>query len=221
MANAVIFDIDGTLVDSVDLHAEAWRRGFEAFGKHIPFEALRAQIGKGADQLLPCFLTADEIEDFGAALQAYRNDLFRREYLSRVLPFPGVRHLFQRLRADGKRVALASSAKKDEIVAYQKIADIEDLVNVTTSADDVERSKPHPDIFQIALRRLALSPAEAVVVGDTSYDAEAASRAGIGGTIGLLCGGASPERLREAGCREIYGNPADLLDHVSDSLLAR
>jgi phosphoglycolate phosphatase-like HAD superfamily hydrolase len=93
-------------------------------------------------------------------------------------------------------------------------------VNVTTSADDVERSKPHPDIFQIALRRLALPASEAVVVGDTSYDAEAACRAGIEGTIGLLCGGASPERLREAGCREIYGNPADLLDHVSESLLA-
>src|ERR671923_1161239 len=128
MIEAVIFDIDGTIVDSVDLHAKSWQVAFEKFGKNISFEAIRRQIGKGADQLLPVFFSQQELDAFGEELDKYRGELFKREYLPRVKAFPRVRELFERIRRDGKRIALASSAKEDELKVYKKIADIEGLV---------------------------------------------------------------------------------------------
>ena len=110
MPKAVIFDIDGTLVDSVDQHARAWQEAFRHFGREVPFAEVRHQIGKGGDQLLPVFFTKEELAEFGAELEKYRGDLFKREYLPRVRPFPKVRELFERICADGKQIALASSA---------------------------------------------------------------------------------------------------------------
>ena len=150
MISAVIFDIDGTLVDSVDLHAEAWRVSFARFGKKVTFAEVRRQIGKGGDQLMPVFLSRQELEDFGDELEQYRSDLYKKEFLPRVKPFPCVRQLFERIRQDDKRIALASSAKGNELKTYKSIADIEDLVETETSSDDAEKSKPYPDIFQAA-----------------------------------------------------------------------
>ena len=116
---AVIFDIDGTLVDSVDLHAEAWRIAFKKFGKDVEFHAVRSQIGKGADQLLPVFLAPAELAQFGQALDEYRSNLYKKDYLPKVKPFPKVRELFRRILQDGKRIALASSAKGDEHKTYK------------------------------------------------------------------------------------------------------
>jgi len=219
---AVIFDVDGTLVDSVDLHAASWQQAFAKFtGRQIPFERIRGQIGKGSDQLMPVFLSREEIDRFGEQLEQYRGELFRREYLPRVRPFPGARGLFQRIHADGKRTALASSAKKDDLDAYERIADIADLIDTETSADDVEKSKPHPDVFQVALDRLGdVAPSEAIAVGDTPYDVEAAGRAGIA-TIAVLCGGFPESDLRAAGCIAVYRDPADLLARYDESPLAR
>ena len=208
---AVIFDVDGTLVDSVDLHGEAWRVAFEKFGKTIPFHQVRRQIGKGSDQLLPVFFSKEELSRFGEELDDYRSDLFKKEYLPRVVGFPKVRELFQRIKNDGKEIVLASSAKADELEAYKKIARIEDLVESETSSDDADRSKPYPDIFQAALARLTgIAPDNAIVIGDTPYDAEAASRANLA-TIGLLCGGWTQEELQSAGCLAIYRDAEDLL----------
>jgi HAD superfamily hydrolase (TIGR01549 family) len=217
---AVIFDVDGTLVDSVDLHARAWQEAFAHFGKQIPYADVRSQIGKGGDQLMPVFLSKEELDEFGEELEKYRGELFKREYLPRVKAFPSVRELFERIRQDGKQLALASSAKEDELSSYKRIANIEDLVEEQTSADDAEKSKPHPDIFEAALARLDDMPAsEAIVVGDTPYDAEAAGKAGIK-TIGFLSGGFPEEDLRAAGCVRIYRDAADLLAHYDSSPLA-
>jgi HAD superfamily hydrolase (TIGR01549 family) len=217
---AVIFDVDGTLVDSVDLHARAWQEALAHFGKHFDFERVRYQIGKGGDQLMPVFLTQDELDEFGEELEKYRGELFKREYLSRVKAFPKVRDLFQRVKDEGLQIALASSAKADELKTYKKIANIEDLVEEETSSDDAEKSKPHPDIFEAALSRLDdTHPSETIVVGDTPYDAEAAGKAGLQ-TIGLLSGGFPEEDLRAAGCARIYRNPADLLANYDISPLA-
>lgn len=134
--------------------------------------------------------------------------------------FPKVRDLFQRVRKDGKRIALASSAKKDEIEIYKRIANVADLVEEQTSSDDAERSKPHPDIFEAALQRLNdVSPAEAVAVGDSPYDAIAASKLKMRG-IGVLSGGFPRQDLQDAGCSEIYRDCADLLANYDGSLLA-
>lgn len=220
MPRAVIFDIDGTLVDSVDLHARAWQEAFARFGKKVSFEEVRYQIGKGGDQLMPVFLSEDELEEFGEELEKYRGELFKREYMPRVEGFPRVRELFERVRAEGGRIALASSAKEDELEVYKKKADIEGLVEEQTSADDVERSKPHPDVFEAALAQLGdVSADEVIVVGDTPYDAEAAGKIGIR-TVGLLCGGFPEDDLRAAGCVEIYRDPADLLARYEESALA-
>jgi HAD superfamily hydrolase (TIGR01509 family) len=220
MVKAVIFDIDGTLIDSVDLHAEAWQEALRHFGHDLPFEKIRAQIGKGSDLLMAALLPEDEIKRRGKAIEEYRLDLFRRKYLPRVKPFPMVRELFERIKADGKRIALASSAKKEELEDYKRIAHIEDLVDAETSSDDAEKSKPHPDIFHAVLDRLkGIDAAAAIVVGDTPYDAQAAGKAGLR-TVGLLCGGWPEHELREAGCIAIYGDPADLLRQYDKSPLA-
>jgi HAD superfamily hydrolase (TIGR01509 family) len=220
MIGAAIFDIDGTLVDSVDLHAAAWQIALQRFGKSVSLEEVRRQIGKGGDQLMPVFLSARELKKFGAELEQYRGELFKKKFLPRVKAFPAVRQLFERIRQDGKRVALASSAKGDELATYKQIAGIDDLLDAQTSSDDAERSKPYPDIFQAALAGLGdVEPETVLVVGDTPYDAQAAIKANLR-TIGLLCGGWSENELRQAGCIEIYRDPAELLARYAESPLA-
>lgn len=219
MPAAVIFDVDGTLIDSVPQHAQAWQDAFKNFGHDIPFEDLRRQIGKGGDLLLPVFLSEDEIAEKGDALEKHRSKILKERYLPTIRGLPQVRALIERLLADGKQLALASSAKGDELQTYKKIADIEDLISVETSSDDAEESKPNPDIFQAALKLLdGIAADDAVVVGDTPYDAEAASKAGIR-TIGLLSGGWTAEELKQAGCIATYRDPADLLAQYATSPL--
>ena len=220
MAQAVIFDVDGTLVDSVDQHAAAWHDAFAAFGHDIPASAIRSQIGKGGDQLLPVFLNDEQVKAVGPAIERRRGEILRQRYLAEIKAFPAVRLLFQRLIERGIRIALASSAKQDELEHYKEVAQITDLVEEQTSSDDAERSKPHPDIFQAAIKRLAGTPVDQmVVVGDTPWDAKAASNAGLR-CVGVLSGGFAEQDLREAGCVAIFRDPADLADHLDDPSLA-
>jgi HAD superfamily hydrolase (TIGR01509 family) len=222
MTEAVIFDIDGTLLDSVDLHAKAWQEAFQHFGYDIPFPELRGQIGKGGDQLLPVFLSPEEIEEKGKALEEYRASLFKQKYLSQVKPFPGARELLAKVKAEGQQLALASSAKGDELKTYERIARIDDLVEEEISSADADRSKPHPDIFEAALDKIGAKDRrdKVVVVGDTPHDAEAAGKAGLR-TVGVLCGGFSEADLLKAGCIAVFGGPADLLRHYAESPLAK
>ena len=218
MAEAVIFDVDGTLIDSNQYHAEAWVDAFAGCGLRVCLPEMRAQIGKGADQLLPVFLSADQIRSMGKELKTIRGSVFKKRYLSRIKPFAHVRDLFERLLADGRKVALASSAEKDELAAYKNIAGIADLVPAETSSDDAQKSKPHPDIFQAALGKLGCRPEFAIVVGDTPYDCEAAGRAGIP-FVGVTSGGWSTRELRQPGCVEVYPDIAALLDDYDNSPL--
>jgi HAD superfamily hydrolase (TIGR01509 family) len=213
----VIFDVDGTLIDSVDLHAKAWVDALRDYGHAIAFEAVRKQIGKGGDQLMPVFLTPSELQKYGEDLEEHRSHILKDRYLPLMTAFPGVRDLFQRLIADRRSVALASSAKEEELAHYKKLANIADLIDAETSSDDADRSKPHPDIFRAALARFPdLDPGRAVVVGDTPWDAEAASKAGLR-MIGLLCGGWTEDELRRCGCFAVYRDPADLLARYDHS----
>lgn len=219
MLKAVIFDVDGTLIDSVPQHAKAWQDAFRDFGHDFPLEDIRRQIGKGSDHLLPVFLSDTEIEDRGEALQKHRGEILKTRYLPTIAGFPKVRALVERLQADGRQLALASSAKADELKTYKAIAGIEDLIGTETSSDDAESSKPNPDIFEAALERLnGIAPEEAIVIGDTPYDAEAAHKAGLR-TIGLLSGGWTADELRQAGCIGVYRDPADLLASYDTSPL--
>jgi len=220
LPKVAIFDIDGTLLDSVDLHALAWHEAMEKFGHAVSFEQARGQIGKGGDKLIPHFLTAEAQRDHGQEMEEWRGKRFKTEYLPLVRPFSAVPDLLQRVRDAGLRIAVASSAKKDELGKYLDIVRIADLVEVTTSSEDAEESKPAPDIFEVVLKKLKIDGADAVAIGDTPYDAEAAGKAGIR-TIGVLCGGFAEDLLRQAGCVEVYPGPAALLACLGDSLLAR
>lgn len=214
---AFIFDIDGTLVDSNELHVDSWGRAFRHFGKHFSREGLRAQIGKGSDQYLPEFLSDEEIKRFGKKLDDYRSELFRKEYLPRVKAFPKVHELFRRLRDSHKKIVLATSGKKSDTEYYIKLLQVGDLIEGYTSADDADRSKPAPDIFESALNKLKDIPLEkAVAVGDTRFDIEAARRAGLS-AIAFLCGGTCEEILRQDGALAIYRDPADFLSACDPS----
>src|SRR3954452_8887929 len=153
LPTAAIFDLDSTLLDSVDLHAVAWQEAMVEFGHDVSFEQARSQIGKGGDKLIPVFLSADEQLDHGKELEEWRGKRFKTEYLPLVRPFSAVPDLLRRVRDAGLRIA--SSAKKDEVDKYLEIARITDLVD-PTSSDDAEESKPAPDIFDIGLKKLQI-----------------------------------------------------------------
>ena len=220
MPKAAIFDVDGTLLDSVDLHALAWQEAMGKFGHDVGFDQVRGQIGKGGDKLIPHFLSEDAQRDHGREMEEWRGNRFKSEYLPLVRPFSAVPDLLRRVKDAGVRIAVASSAKKDELDKYLDIAGIGDLVDVSTCSDDVEESKPAPDIFEAVLKKLGIEGADAVAIGDTPYDAEAAGKAKIA-TVGVLCGGFTEDSLRQAGCVQVYPGPAALLACFGDSLLAK
>lgn len=219
-AKAALFDVDGTLVDTNDLHAFAWRESFLKFGLDRPIEEIRWQIGKGGDNLIPA-LFPDLDEARRSALKDFRSDLFKRDYLPRATPFPGVRDLFERLAADGTRIVLASSSGPEDVEYYLSLIACADLVSASTSKDDVESTKPCPDIFAAALEKAAPLGAEsAVVVGDTPWDALAAGKLGLR-TVGFRSGGFPDNALAEAGACEIYDGAQDLLARFDRSVFGR
>jgi len=160
VVRAVIFDVDGSLVDTNDLHTASWVEAFRRFGHEVPHEAVRHQMGKGGDQLMPAVLPRDAFERQGKEIGAYRGDLFMREYLPRARAFPEVPALFRRVRAAGQRIVLASSSSAAELKRYKEIVGIADLIDDQTSSSEVAHSKPYPDIFQAALAKCAPVPAE-------------------------------------------------------------
>ena len=217
MTRAILFDVDGTLVDTVDLHARAWQQAFRHFGHDLPVEKVRAQIGKGGDNLVPALLP-DVGEDRQRELKDYRSTLFQHDYLPLTTPFPKVRDLFVRLYDDGVRIVLASSAKRAELDFHIGLIGAEDLIAASTSQDDVESSKPCPDVFEAALGKVApVAKEEALVVGDSPWDVEAACNAGLR-TVAVLCGGFPEADLRGAGAKAIYDSPEELLDRYPEWL---
>ena len=220
MPKAVIFDIDGTLVDSVSFHAEAWVKAFEKYGYPADFERVKQQIGKGGEYILPEFISEDEIEKDGENISDYRKEYYQENLLPKVKTFPKVRELFERIKADGSEIVLASSARPKTVEHYQELLGIKDLINGVTSKGDVEKAKPNPDIFIAALNHFESADRESViVVGDSPYDAEAAEKISLS-TVGVLCGGFSEKVLKEAGCIAIYKDPADLLERYEESPLS-
>jgi HAD superfamily hydrolase (TIGR01509 family) len=220
MIKALLSDIDGTLVQSNWLHAAAWKDAFAEMGIEITVEEARRQIGKGGDEVIPVFVPWWKREHVEAPLKELRKFIFKSEYLSQVKPLPRVREFLLRLKEAEIRLSLATSASQEDLTEYKKIADMEDLVEVESSADDANHSKPHPDIFQATLKKLKLKPEQVLALGDTPYDAEAAGKAGLW-TIGVMTGGWSREDLLAAGCVEVYEDVGDLLDHFDESLLCR
>lgn len=218
MVKALLCDLDGTLVESNWLHAEAWQVSFRAMGLELELDAVRRQIGKGGPELVPVFVPWWKQKHIQEPLEAYRKFVFQTDYLPRVKPLPRVREFLLRLKEAGIRLSLASSASKEDLLIYKKIVEMEDLIEEESSADDAERSKPFPDIFEATLKRLKLKPQDVLALGDTPYDAEAAGKANIW-TIGVTTGGWSREDLLAAGCVEVYKDVSELLDCFEQSAL--
>ena len=217
MLRAVLLDVDGTLVDSNDAHAHAWVDVLAESERSVPFETVRRLIGMGGDQLLPRVAGLSDDSPEGQRLSRRRMEVFRERYLPTIRPFPGARDLVARMRADRRRLIVASSAKEEELNRLLEIAGVRDLVHATTSSDDAERSKPAPDIVSVALTLAGVGHDAAILLGDTPYDVAAACKAGVG-TIALRCGGWNDHDL--AGAVAIYDDPADVLARYDTSPLA-
>jgi HAD superfamily hydrolase (TIGR01509 family) len=213
----VILDVDGTLIDSNDAHAHAWVEAFAEHGITVAYDSVRRAIGMGGDKLMPAVAGIKEDTHEGRKISARRSEIFRHTWLPQLRPFPGAHELVRRLRDDGFTLAVASSAKEQELHSLLDVADVADLIPTRTSSDDAERSKPDPDIVSAAIGRAGCTRERTIMIGDTPYDVEAAQRAGIQ-IIALTCGGWSVADLR--GAASVFAGPAELLAQYASSPLA-
>ena len=215
---AVLLDIDGTLLDSNDAHAQAWSDVFHEAGLEIGSETVRPLIGMGSDKLLPK-LTGIAVEsEEGKRLIERRKEIFLKEYLPVVRPFPKARELLERMRADGARLVVATSASDDELRSLLAALGAEWLIDDKTTSSDAKRSKPDPDIVRVAVDKAGVGPERCAMLGDTPYDVEAATRSRVR-PVALRCGGHGDEELR--GAAEIHEDPAELLSRYDESLIGR
>ena len=209
MLRGVIFDIDGTLVDSNEAHARSWVDTLHEVDYDVPFDVLWPMIGMGGDKLLPSATGIESDSPLGKRLSKRRWEIFQRDYLPRLKPMPGARELVQRMKDDKLSLTVASSAGGDELGLLMEAANVADLMKQRTSSSDAEDSKPDPDIVKAAVKKSGLQPDELLMLGDTPYDVQAAIGANVK-LVGLLCGGWT--MLELSGATAIYDDPADLLD---------
>ncbi len=212
----IIFDIDGTLVDTNPTHVEAWRRAFQRLGYEVPTERIEIEIGKGGDQLVPSILGEEASERDGDALRKAQKEIFLElagERTFRV--FPGVTQLFDVLRQRNVRTALATSSNEKHLQATTRSAgiDLPRLADVLVTSDDAEASKPAPDLVISAVEKLGFSPGECAMVGDTVYDAQASLAAGVT-FLGVLSGGSTRETLLEAGASAVWRDTGEMLSDL-------
>ncbi|HEY4641423.1 MAG TPA: HAD family hydrolase [Thermoanaerobaculia bacterium] len=194
---ALLFDIDGTLIDTNDLHVRCWIEAFAHFGKQFERDVIRHQIGKGGDLLVPDLLNAKEMRTFGEELKKYRSKLYKDEYMPQAKPFDGAKRALETLHARGIRIALASSSNEDEVEYYTQLLGVENLLAGSTSKKDAAHSKPSPEIFRAALERTGADEAKTFAVGDTPYDILAAHRIPLP-IVAVLSGGFERELLHKA-----------------------
>lgn len=216
--SAVLFDIDGTLVDSNYLHIHAWQRAFDEVGLDVEAWRIHQRIGMDGSTLL------DEVApSAGSDAKERLSDLHTRFYLQTadlIRPLRGARRLLDAVAATGLQVILATSAPEEELVVLRKVLGRDDIVSAVTTSEDVETAKPDPGIVETALARGGIGPDQAVFVGDSVWDIRAASRAGVQ-CIGLQSGGLDRLRLEAEGAVAVFENPEDLLGHLPESAIGR
>lgn len=213
---AVLFDVDGTLVDTNYLGAVTWWEAFAHAGYDVTMKDIHRTIGKGSDQLLDALLPKDRDREGDQDLRTAHSALYS-VYWTRLRPLDGAVDLLRACHQHGLRVVLASSADEREFAALRKALDADDAIDEATNSGDVERSKPAPDLVEVALDKAGVSADQAVFVGDTVWDVHACQKAGVR-CIGLLSGGIGRDELLGAGAVEIYDGPAQLLEHFPGAL---
>lgn len=215
---AVLLDVDGTLIDSNDAHANAWVDVGREFGYDIEFQRVRWLIGMGGDRVLPKLTGLEEESERGERLLKRRGEIFRERYLPQLRNTPGARELLKHMGDAGLTLVVATSASKKDLEALLRQGGLESLIEESANADEAESSKPAPDIVEAALKKAGVEPHQAVMLGDTPYDVEAAARAGVE-CIALTSGGWTERELSKA--VEVYEHPAALLANYKASRLAR
>ncbi|HEY8300564.1 MAG TPA: HAD family hydrolase [Jatrophihabitans sp.] len=218
MATGVVFDVDGTLVDTTFIHTVCWADALAMAGHQVTMASVHHAIGMGSRELLD-YLVPDRDTTDDEQIKAARLALYR-QYWGRLAAFPGAADLLRACADGGHQVVLASSASSDELAALKQALAADDVIDVATSSSDAERGKPEPDILTAALEQSGVDAAAAVFVGDSVWDAEAAAKAGIT-FVGVACGGTPAAELRNAGAVETWRDPADLLAHLRESVLSR
>jgi len=214
---AVLFDIDGTLVDSSYLHVNAWMRAFRAVGHPMDAWRIHRGQGMGSSELLATLL-GEAAEQVGSQAKAHHSEHYQRTS-DQLRAFDGARELVAAVARRGAAVVLATSAAPEELELLRSILDIEDAVAEITAAEDVQVAKPAPDLVHVALQRAGVSPERAVYVGDTVWDVKACGKAGVT-CVGVLTGGISAAELTEAGAVAVYEDCRVLLRELDASPLA-
>jgi phosphoglycolate phosphatase-like HAD superfamily hydrolase len=213
----VLLDVDGTLVDSNDAHAHCWVEALAAHDLEVPYAMVRGLIGMGGDLLIESVGGPERGTRANKQLGAQRSELFRETWLPKIRPLVGARALVLRLAAEGYHYAIASAAKAEELRPLLELAEVADLIEITTTSDDVEASKPAPDLVDAALARIPVERSRTVMLGDTEFDVQACRSAGVD-IIGVTSGGWHAGAL--AGAIAVYRGPAELLAMWSSSPLA-
>ncbi|MBB5113002.1 HAD family hydrolase [Micromonospora echinospora] len=214
----VLFDVDGTLVDTTYLHTVSWWEALRQADHRVPMARIHRSIGMGSDKLLDHLLGAERDRDADGRLRDAHDALYG-EYWERLTPLPGARELLRACAERGLRVVLATSAAEHEVTALRAALDVDDVIDSVTSSADAQESKPAPDILVAALEQSGLAAERVVFVGDSVWDVAAAGKLDIP-CIGLTCGGTSRAELAGAGAVAVYDDPAALLDALSDSAIA-
>lgn len=217
LPGAVLFDIDGTLVDSTYVHVHAWAHAFRAVGHPMDAWRIHRGQGMGSSQLLATLL-GEAAEQIGSQAKAHHSEHYRQTS-DLLRAFDGARDLVVAVAQRGAKVVLATSAAPDELDVLRSILDIEDAVAEITAAEDVETAKPEPDLIHVALQRAGVTADRAVFVGDTVWDAQACGKAGVA-CVGMLSGGISASELTEAGAVAVYADCRTLLRELDTSPLA-
>jgi HAD superfamily hydrolase (TIGR01509 family) len=211
---AVLFDVDGTLVDTNYLHAVTWWEAFRQAGRTVPMPDIHRSVGMGADRLIGHLLGEDRDSSRDQEIAAAHKVLYA-EYFPKLAALPNAAELLRAVARSGRRVVLVSSAGSDELAAMRAAVDADDVVHAATGGDDVDRTKPAADLIEQGLRRAGAAAGEVVFVGDTVWDMKACRKAGVA-CVGVLSGGVPRADLREAGAMAVYDGPADLLAHLAD-----
>jgi HAD superfamily hydrolase (TIGR01549 family) len=212
---AAILDVDGTLVDTNYQHALAWYRAFRQHDIVVPIWKIHRAIGMGGDQLVGHLIGEEKAEELGDDIRAAEKPLYLA-MIEEVEPLEGARDLIADLKERGHTVVLASSAKGNEIEHYLDLLDARDLADAWTMSDDVEETKPSPDLVQAALKKAGSD--SGVMVGDTTWDVEAAKRAGVE-TITVMTGGFGADELRDAGAIAVFDSIGELRERISETPL--
>jgi HAD superfamily hydrolase (TIGR01509 family) len=218
-ATGVLFDVDGTLVDTTYVHAVCWSEALRQNGHDVPMSTVHHHIGMSTQELLGALLGEDRDREQDDTLDDAHKTLYK-QYWGRLRPLPGAAEVLRRCASEGLTVVLASSASAEELTMLRSVIDADDAIAVTTGKDDADAGKPEPDIVQVALAKSGVAPDRALFVGDARWDGIAAGRAGVP-FLGVTCGGTAEDELRRAGAVEVYRDPAQLVERFVDTVLGR